>query len=166
MTIRGLQEDDFRSILRTNLTSARAISDPRHLRGRQAKLDQIDRAFNSSGKHVFVYGDRGVGKTSLALSAAVLHQPVSRGPAEPILVSCDQSVTSFQLVRDIAKSCIPVRDLMERRRSNEGLRFNLFGLGWEAAQAIEHGTIPPIESINDAINVLHTYASFTRMSRS
>src|SRR4051794_10617154 len=73
VTIKGIHEVEFRDILRTHLTSAKAISDPQYLRGRQAKLTQIDRAFNSPGKHVFIYGDRGVGKTSLALTAAVLH---------------------------------------------------------------------------------------------
>jgi hypothetical protein len=154
MAIRGLQEQEFRSVLRDNLTSARAISDPNHLRGREAKLQQIDRAFNSPGKHVFVYGDRGVGKTSLALSAAVLHQTVSGGPAEPITVSCDQSSTAFQLVRDIAKSCLPPREQIEKRRSSEGFRIGLGGLGWETATSIELGSIPSIGSINDAINIL------------
>ena len=68
MSIPGLEEEDFRRILRENLTPAKAVSNPAHLRGRASKLLQIDRAFNSPGKHVFVFGDRGVGKTSLAQS--------------------------------------------------------------------------------------------------
>ena len=61
MAIPDVDEQQFREVLRRNLSPARAISDPSHLRGRLKLLKQIDRAFNSPGKHVFIYGDRGVG---------------------------------------------------------------------------------------------------------
>lgn len=154
MAIEGLDQDEFRRILRTNLTSARAISDPSHLRGRAAKLQQIDRAFNSPGKHVFVYGDRGVGKTSLALSAAILHQTVAGGPTEPIIVSCDRSSTAFQLVRDIAKSCLPPEDQARKRTSQESISASIGGFGWNTIKSNETTQIPNIESVNDSINML------------
>ena len=157
LSIKGLSVADFRSRLRSNLTSAQAISDPSHLRGRQAKLDQIDRAFNSPGKHVFIYGDRGVGKTSLALSAAVLHQSADN---DPIFVSCDQSLTCFRLVTDIVKGCIPARDVIQRRKVNRGVKFSLFGLGGDLAESIERGTVPDIASINEAVNCLRYVAQF------
>ncbi len=85
MAIQRLEEDAFKAILKEHLTPARAINSPQHLRGREKTLTQIDRAFNSPGKHIFIYGDRGVGKTSLAQTAASIHQSAD---AEPILVAC------------------------------------------------------------------------------
>jgi Cdc6-like AAA superfamily ATPase len=149
-----LREQEFRNILRMYLTSARAISNPQYLRGRQSKLSQIDRAFNSPGKHIFIYGDRGVGKTSLALSASVLHQSVGDRPTEPIVVSCDQGSTAFQLIRDIVKSIIPPRDAIRGRRSTERIQAGLPSLGWSAEHALDHGSLSAIESINDAMTAL------------
>ena len=157
MAIIGLSDQEFRSVLRENLTSARAISNPEHLRGRQTKLDQIDRAFNSQGKHAFIYGDRGVGKTSLALSAAVLHQSSENGP---IFVSCDQGLTCFKLVGDIVRSVVPAQDIVERRRSTHGFRLNLFGLGADVANSLERGHAPEIGSINEAIVCLNYVKQF------
>jgi energy-coupling factor transporter ATP-binding protein EcfA2 len=83
--IRHLDQDRFKEIVRTYLTPARPISDPQYLKGRERALTQIERAFNSPGKHVFIFGDRGVGKTSLAQSAAVLHQSADN---QPITIAC------------------------------------------------------------------------------
>jgi uncharacterized protein len=151
MAIEGLDQDDFRKIIRTYLTPARPISDPAYLRGRDRALRQIDRAFNSPGKHVFIFGDRGVGKTSLAQSAAVLHQSADNSP---IIIACENAANFFDLARDIAKRCLPTKALLEKRRSTESLKLSLFGLGYDVAESIENGAIPEMKTINDVVLVL------------
>jgi hypothetical protein len=64
VAIKGLDEDHFKEILQNNLTPARAISSPQHLKGRTRALRQIDRAFNSPGKHVFIFGVFGMNLTN------------------------------------------------------------------------------------------------------
>ena len=92
MTIKNVTEDDFRNIIRRHFTPGRAISSTEYLRGREAKLRQIDRAFNSDGKHIFVHGDRGVGKTSLARTAAFIH---SSSEVTPPTIECEKGVTGY-----------------------------------------------------------------------
>src|SRR5258706_15076669 len=104
MAINNLDQESFKAILKANLTPAKSIKDPEHLRGRESKLRAIDRALNSPGRHVFIFGDRGVGKTSLAQSAAVLHQSADN---EPIVIACESGADFFKLVQDIAKACLP-----------------------------------------------------------
>jgi MoxR-like ATPase len=65
-----LGEDEFKRILDENIRPAQPIENPDLLKGRGAKLKDIDRALSSAGMHVFIHGERGVGKTSLALTAA------------------------------------------------------------------------------------------------
>ena len=98
MTIEGVTETEFRGVLRRHFTPARPISSTEDLRGRPAKLRQIDRAFNSEGKHIFVHGDRGVGKTSLARTAAFIH---SEGGIDPPTIECGRKVGPWELLRDI-----------------------------------------------------------------
>jgi Cdc6-like AAA superfamily ATPase len=155
MAIEGINEDDFRQILASYLSPARAISDPAHLRGRQQRLRAIDRAFNSPGKHVFIYGDRGVGKTSLAQSAAVLHQS---SDAKPILIACDQFADFYKMVAAIVQNSISIKDAVERPNVLRKGGLRIPGLTGEMEKGLQSGVIPPIESLNDAV-VLLKYVS-------
>jgi Cdc6-like AAA superfamily ATPase len=151
VAIGNLRPHEFKEILQRNLTPAEAISNPAHLRGRSTKLVQISRAFNSSGMHVFIYGDRGVGKTSLAQSAAVLHQSAD---AHPITVACDQEAGFFKLVQDIVAKCVPQLQIVESRKKTEGFSLKLLGISYDIGKSIENKAVPLPASINDAVNFL------------
>ncbi|MFD3226853.1 AAA family ATPase [Rahnella aceris] len=49
-------------------TPSKPVSTPSNLRGRNAEIEMILRALTTPGKHCMIYGDRGIGKSSLALS--------------------------------------------------------------------------------------------------
>ncbi len=85
MAIAGVTDDRMREVLAAHLTPSLHITTPERLFGREKKLTEIERAFNSPGRHIFIHGDRGVGKTSLALTAANLRQA---GSEEPIYILC------------------------------------------------------------------------------
>jgi uncharacterized protein len=70
-----------------------------HLFDRSRQLNSIEEAMSSPGRHIFIYGDRGAGKTSLAKSAAYKHHP-SEG--HPIYTACGQKTSFSAIVRDIA----------------------------------------------------------------
>jgi Cdc6-like AAA superfamily ATPase len=157
MAIAAIDEDSFKKVLRNNLTPARAISDPAHLRGRAKALKSIEWAFNSPGKHVFIYGDRGVGKTSLAQTAATIHQS---SDSEPIKIACDEFVSFSKMVEDMARSALPPREVIEQRDTARKAGFGGFGLSAEVQEGIRRGVIPPVESLNDATLLLKYVASF------
>jgi Cdc6-like AAA superfamily ATPase len=151
VAVRNLCPDEFKQILKRNLTPAEAISNPDHLRGRSTKLLQISRAFNSPGMHVFIYGDRGVGKTSLAQSAAVLHQSAD---AHPITVACDQEAGFFKLVQDIVSKCMPQLQIVESRKKTQGFSLKLPGISYDTGKSIENKSVPLPTSINEAVSFL------------
>lgn len=70
MSIHGITDEDLKTVLSENLTPSDSIKTPERLFGREKTLQTIDRAFASPGRQIFIFGDRGVGKTSLALTAA------------------------------------------------------------------------------------------------
>src|SRR5208282_6571100 len=63
MAIGTLDETTFVKILQQHLRPSSPVDSFEHLYGRERQLEQIKQAMYSPGRHVFVYGDRGVGKT-------------------------------------------------------------------------------------------------------
>lgn len=151
MTIPRCDEEHFRAVVRENLSSARPISNPQYLRGREAKLREISRALNSPGRHVFIYGDRGIGKTYLAQTAATIYQS---SDAEPILIACQHDSTLFALVRDTARRALAPLDTIRKKRVTESLRISLPGLAYGKILESDLGFFPDITTINEAVSIL------------
>ena len=154
-----VSEKDFRDVLRRHFTPARPISSSEYLRGREAKLRQIDRAFNSEGKHIFIFGDRGVGKTSLARTAALIH---SSADGSPPTIECEKDIIAFQLLRDIAMRCLPPQDLIIAKTTRRSLKAGIPYLSGEVAQEINKGVIPEINSVNDALAIVSYVAQLNQ----
>jgi uncharacterized protein len=89
-------EKEFGNILRENIRPAQPIDTPALLQGREPLLRDIGRSLQSPGMHVFIHGERGIGKTSLALTSAK-----SALGEEPPYVGCDKATTFQTLVVDI-----------------------------------------------------------------
>lgn len=139
--IAGFTEEAFRAELQKYFTPAQPISNPDHLYGRDAKLKIISRALNSPGKHVFIYGDRGIGKTSLAKSAYQVHVPGADGAP---IVACDNHSRFFDLVDTIYRQII----LSGKTGRNST---NLLA---EDSGHITGLALPSMRTINDAVEVL------------
>ena len=52
------------------VSPAQPIQSIENLQGRTKELARIEKALFAPGRHIFIYGDRGVGKSSLAAAAA------------------------------------------------------------------------------------------------
>jgi hypothetical protein len=78
MALERLPEEKFAEIMGRVLSPSRAIETPELLKGRDDQLREIRRAWYQGGRQIFIYGYRGVGKTSLApnggASASVLRR--------------------------------------------------------------------------------------------
>lgn len=70
-----------------------------HLFGRTAELDRVQKALFANGRHIFIYGDRGVGKSSLAATAANQYQSAD---AEYIDVGCSPDATLASVIANAA----------------------------------------------------------------
>lgn len=151
MAISLFSEQTFIEAKKTVFFPSKAISSPEHLFGRAKQLTQIARAFSSDGKQVFIYGERGVGKTSLAKTAASIHQSADN---EPAIVACESSSTFKQVVRDIAVACLPAESEVRKTTEKSGFNLGVKGLSLEMARQIEIGQIPQVSSVNSAIVIL------------
>jgi Cdc6-like AAA superfamily ATPase len=152
-------EEVFRDVMKRHFTPSRSISSTEYLRGREAQLRQIDRAFNSEGKHIFVHGDRGVGKTSLGRTAAFVH-----GSADGDLptIVCEKSTGPYQLLRDIALSCVPPRHLVEAPVHKKSFKGGVPFLGGDVVEEIKRGQIPQITSMNEGLAIVGYLATLNQ----
>jgi uncharacterized protein len=152
----GMTEDEFGKILGEVFSPARAITSIEFLKGRESNIKEISRAFTSPGRHAFIYGDRGVGKTSLALTSAQIHQS---SDAEPICVSCDSETTLFSLVKDIATSAL-ARQTFQFERTVNTVGFSFKFLSGSKQKEILSGKPPEIETMNECVDIIRMLPHF------
>jgi Cdc6-like AAA superfamily ATPase len=151
MAISNLSRDQFETLLRTTLSPTTPIRSPEHLRGREKKLEDIRRALVQPGRSVFVYGDRGVGKTSLAQTAAFEHQSSSK---PPVLIGCDASSTFGRVAQQITTRLLGLDATLIKSSNELKGALSSSGLNVEARRSTDKGPVPFPQSVDEAINML------------
>ncbi len=121
------------------------------LRGRERAFDRTQEALSIPGRSAFIYGERGVGKSSLALTAAL---QFNSSDAEPIRVVCHPTITFGQLVGQIAKR---MRDQLGMREGVKkvteiGLKLSLVTVMQRIESESEKA--PLTIDVNDAVELL------------
>lgn len=105
MAIAGHDETSLQDFLNQILSSSQPIRSAEFLLGRENNLRDIQRNLATKGRHVFIFGDRGVGKTSLAQTAATEFHP---SDSEPIVVAGAEGETFGSIInRSQAKTTVP-----------------------------------------------------------
>ena len=158
MAMPGVTDEDLKKILAENLTPSDTIKTPERLFGRQKYLTTIDRALSSPGRQIFIYGDRGVGKTSLALTAAYLHA-ASNSP--PIHVMCGRTSGFAEVMQAVGNSLIPIDRRIEKQTTGGSFNFNLPGGGGVGLTRANRPApeISPPKSLNEALDIVRYVAS-------
>lgn len=149
MTTR-LPETEFARIMGQVLSPSRAIDTPELLKGRDDQLREITKAWYQGGRQVFIYGYRGVGKTSLAQTVAHQHQESDR---VPIRVICEPDASFNRIVRDIFAAAFPSdpRILTQKFEAGGGIKYGAFSA--EIRKTLERGEPPEPKSVNEAVQI-------------
>jgi hypothetical protein len=146
-----LTRPEFVALKKQYVHPSSEVSQPDQLIGRDKTLNLMQAAFEREGANVFIWGRRGVGKTSLAHSAiAKFSDAVSVGPA----VGCERNSTPASLFQDIARRAI-ARNKSLISSSSLKLKLEALGLSVEG----QLGGFRPsteISSINQASELLGT----------
>jgi Cdc6-like AAA superfamily ATPase len=146
-----LDDVAFGKALHVKLSPSDAIQTPELLRGRTHQLSEIRQALFSAGRQIFIYGDRGVGKTSLAQTVAFQQQSSERNP---ILVGCAPNSTCFSIACDIAREAFPTDPRMAKQTKQNGMSLSFKGAGAESKISEEKGDFKLPESLNEAVRLL------------
>ena len=110
----GQERQEFRDRLNHFLHPSGNISLPSQLKGRSGPLRQMRDCFETPGSHAFVWGPRGVGKTSLGHTACEKHSDIVKVAAA---VACERSTDFNTLLNDILRSVINTNKGLLRDKS-------------------------------------------------
>jgi Cdc6-like AAA superfamily ATPase len=144
------REPDFGKLLDMVLSPSRPLQSEEFLRGRAEQLDGIRKALYAGGRHVLIHGFRGVGKSSLAQTAAFSLSTKS----DPILLGCDQSNGFTSIIRDLIEEVAGRRPGLEKVIREGSLGFNLGGFLGTGKITEQEGVAPPPSSVNEAVRVV------------
>lgn len=157
MNITSMNEDEFTQTLNSYLHPSSPIRREELLRGRAQQLTQIKKALSSPGRNVFIFGDRGVGKTSLAQTAAYLHQSSDE---EPVMVTCDKGSSCFKISQTIASRLLRENPVTSKTTTTRKLSAKIHFVQGEIQKSLEEGKIPLPSSVDEAIGLIQ-YTALT-----
>ncbi|MEE4452558.1 ATP-binding protein [Novosphingobium resinovorum] len=150
MAIRNLTEADFVDILQRYLTPSSPIQRLQTLQGRQEQVKQITRAFHSPGRHVFIHGDRGVGKSSLALSVG---NYLSAEGQRPIQLACNGE-SFFSIMRNLASQLLNAAPVKGGTTTKGSLGLGAYGLSGTVEAQLAAREVPELSSLNEVVSVI------------
>lgn len=138
-------EEVFYERLHQLLKPSAPIDTIEHLWGREEQLNEIKRALYAHGRHAFILGDRGVGKSSLAQTTAYAIQSSDN---TPVIVTCDHQSTLSSIILKALKAAINSVDFREHATK---LQLKLPFLTYELSSSVsKKPTFPESIDIQDA----------------
>ena len=146
MNLKGLTHRDFGHELEKYFRPQSPIEDVDFLQGRSGQLVQINRAAAATGRSVFIWGDRGVGKTSLAVASAQDNLPAS---FEPIIVSCDERSNMLDLMATLVDDLRGKNPLAREVEYKAGAMLSGFGV-----ERTSRSSTLGLENVNDVARAL------------
>jgi Cdc6-like AAA superfamily ATPase len=155
--------------LRRRLTPSHPILTRELLYGRDGELADIVDCLRLSGGTPFVFGNRGVGKTSLARTAA---QEVCGSDREPIYVPCAPSAEALTLLREVAISLANLAIGLKGRsrdfqiEASLGISASGFSPTVKFATKVEKAEAPQVSDINEAIRIIKGFDAIVPKSSS
>lgn len=156
--LHAIQEDEFGQRIHAVLFPSSPIQSHEFLFGRDGQLDRIRRALMAPGRQVFIYGERGVGKSSLAGAAAA---EVQSADAVPLHASCGSSSTFTGVIWNLIRATATEPAQATTVHNKRGID----GKGLTFARHTETSTQPTSEplDIEDAANRLDSaFAAYSQ----
>lgn len=149
MNIGNTHPEAFAQALNEVLSPSNPIRREELLQGRDKQLKQIDRAIAVPGRSIFVWGPRGVGKTSVAQTSAFAHHPPG---THPILLACDKNTNAGKLVLNLVEDLISAAAIPGGKSTISGkLNLGLFELGGSKDSG---SPVPAPTTVNEAVRLL------------
>lgn len=149
MTKKFASRQEFLMVRNAYLTSTRPVQSVEHLKGREKMLRALTDALTVPGRHAFVYGYRGVGKSSLAQTAAFQLQS---SVGKPILLGGEPAASFSTLCGEAIKRAFNVSPIETKAQKKISANASYAGVGvgggYENSKA--QGDIK-VNSVNDAV---------------
>jgi AAA domain-containing protein len=147
----SLDRKEFRGLLDAVLHPSENIFQPDQLKGREKPLRDMLDCFETPGAQAFIWGPRGVGKTSLGHTSCEKHGDTVDFAAA---VACEKETTISQLLTDILRSVLKNNQVLLKDKSLAG-SLSAFGIKLSGAMGgFKESFI--VESPNQAVALLNS----------
>jgi len=154
MAIKGFNEEEFDSTLYKYLSPSEPVDREELLRGRSRELEKALDTLKTPGKHIFIYGDRGVGKSSLAQTTAYLYQSSDN---TPIKVECEEATKFYEVIEYILTEAL--RNPSERIEKTHKVRLSTKILSYEYMhKSSSNARLPTVDNMTDAVSALEDFS--------
>jgi hypothetical protein len=139
--IHDLTLRQFAEKLGTVTAHSKPIDQVLHLKGRRSQVDTVQQAIYAAGRHVFIFGERGVGKTSLAKTAG-LAAVEKRSDFKQF--GCSTDTTFDSLMRQVIETFAPKKLASRAVKKDMGISkvLNISQQREESYAAIDDLTVP------------------------
>lgn len=156
MAIEKFSREELGERIAEVVSPSQPISSVEFLKGRERELQDIERAMYAKGRSIFIYGDRGVGKSSLAATAAYLHQTAD---AKPVFVGGAKGETFVSIIANIANQALG-RSRVHTSKVTRGVALEWRGLKWSWGQEISARDVTAqLAGVGDAVDLLSEVAA-------
>jgi len=147
--LHGISKQEFGQELNKHLKPSGPIDSIELLQGRGQQLSRIDQALFTPGRHIFIYGDRGVGKSSLAQTAANQYQSSDEAV---LLQGCTRTSTFLGVFNEISKKAI--KKIEEKKITfKAGLKLKFLSLE-RTSETTKHSGGMLISTMDDALSLI------------
>ena len=152
----NLDSHEFGTEMAGLVSPARPIQSIEFLRGRAKELERINRALFAPGRHVFIYGDRGIGKSSLAAAAAAQAQSAD---SPYIDVSCSADSSFRSVIANIGSQAVRLSRIHKTKKTlSAGLELRFLRAS-ATEEVTENDLYEVIRTVGDAVEILREVAA-------
>ncbi len=148
MSIGNHSRDQFAKILNSMLSARSPIRSIERLLGRTKEVRLVEEALYDEGGHVFIYGERGVGKSSLAASVAAQYQSSDN---VPIQIPCGKDTKFYNTIEELAERVLRESGGEREYKVDHTLDFKIYKVNIK--KNCKEITIPKIDSMFAAVDL-------------
>lgn len=151
MSIKNFDKTRVAEVLAEFASPSEPIKTIERLKGRNEALITIERALLSPGRNIFIYGERGVGKSSLAATSAYQYQS---SDAAPIFVTGSKDATFNSIVANIASQALG-RQITRDTTSRTEVEIDVRLAAWKRSTETNDANIAAqLHTAGDAVGLL------------
>ncbi|MCB8838706.1 ATP-binding protein [Aurantimonas sp. VKM B-3413] len=143
-------QDEFGALLGRVLSPSHPLQSEEFLRGRAEQLSGIKKALYQPGRHVLIHGFRGVGKSSLAQTAAYSLST----QRDPILVGCDDKSRFGSVMKDIFDEAVNRDPNVDKKVRETAFGFAKLPIAGGVKNTTEERAIVAPTGVNEAVRLV------------
>ena len=155
MSIKGYDKSKFKKQMNEYLSASGPVRSIQHLLGREKEMALIDESLSADGRQLFIFGDRGVGKSSLAAAAANQYQSADN---DHIQIGCGPDTEFYKTIEDLSDRVIKKVSGKRNYSITQTVDVKFYKINWNERD--QDVALPKVDSMYTAIETLEEVSKY------